>query len=80
MDIVIYSKAGCEESEVMRDYLQNLGLHPRLRPVDGADSAARQEWEDFDGQVTPLTVIDQRQIIRGFDRTRVDQMIGLVGC
>ena len=80
MDIVIYSKAGCEESEVMRAYLQGMGLNPRLRRVDEGDSAARQEWEDFDGQVTPLTVIDQRQIIRGFDRTRVDQLIGWVGC
>ena len=80
MDIVIYSKAGCQESEVMRDYLQNLGLSPQLRNIDEGDTAARREWEDFDGQVTPLTVIDQRQIIRGFDRTRVDQLIGWVGC
>ena len=80
MDIVIYSKQGCQESEVMRDYLQNLGLRPELRQVDGGDAAARREWEDFDGQVTPLMVIDHRQIVRGFDRTRVDQLIGWVGC
>ena len=64
----------------MRDYLENLGLSPKLRNIDEGDTAARREWEDFDGQVTPLTVIDQRQIIRGFDRTRVDQLLGWVGC
>lgn len=64
----------------MRDYLLNLGISPELRRVDDGDTAARREWEGYDGQVTPLMVIDQRQIVRGFDRTRVDQLIGWVGC
>ena len=79
MDFVIYATQGCADSEVMRDYLKSLGLDATMRRVDG-DAAARQEWEDLDGQVTPLTVIDHRQIVRGFDRARVDQLIGWIGC
>jgi hypothetical protein len=30
--------------------------------------------------VTPLLVIDQRQIVRGLDRARVDQLVGWIGC
>jgi hypothetical protein len=79
MDAVIYTRDGCEESVVMRDYLRGLGIESRMRAVDG-DAVARREWEDLDGQVTPLLVIDQRQIVRGLDRARVDQLVGWIGC
>lgn len=79
MDAVIYTREGCQESEVMRDYLKSLGIDCRMKPVDG-DAGARREWEDLDGQVTPLLVIDQRRIVRGFDRARVDQLVGWIGC
>jgi glutaredoxin len=79
MDVVIYCRNGCQESEVMREYLKSLGLDYRLKSVDG-DDGARREWEDLDGQVTPLLLIDQRQIVRGMDRARIDQLIGWIGC
>lgn len=79
MDAVIYTRDGCLESEVMREYLHSLGIQSRVRAVDG-DATARREWEDLDGQVTPLLVIDQRQIVRGLDRARVDQLVGWIGC
>jgi hypothetical protein len=50
-----------------------------MRPVDG-DPRALQEWDDLDGQVTPLLVLDQHRIVRGFNRARVDQLVGLIGC
>ncbi len=79
VDAVIYSKTGCQESEVMREYLNAHGIDCRLRPVDG-DRGARQEWEDLDGQVTPLLVLDHRGIVRGLDTARIDQLIGFIGC
>lgn len=80
MDIVIYSREGEAESEVMRDYLAGLGFDAKVRHVNNGDPRATREWEDLDGEVTPLTVIDRRQVVRGFDRTRVDQLIGWIGC
>jgi hypothetical protein len=79
MGAVIYCRTGDQESQVMRDYLDGLGIDCRMRPVDG-DASAMQEWEDLDGQVTPLLVLDQRRIVRGFNRARVDQLVGLIGC
>ena len=79
MDIVLYSKRDCEESLVIREYLQSLGIGYRLRTLD-RDAGARREWEDLDGEVTPLVVIDQRQIVRGLDRSRLDQLLGCIGC
>ncbi len=79
MDVVIYSKRGCTESAVMRDYLARMGVSFRELAVDG-DANARAEWEDYDGQVTPLIVIDHKRIVRGLDRARLDQVLGFIGC
>ena len=78
MDAVIYCRSGDEESQVMREYLSGLGIDCRMRPVDG-DAVAMQEWEDLDGQVTPLLVLDHKRIVRGFNRARVDQLVGWIG-
>ncbi len=79
MDVVIYSRRDCVESAVMRDYLARTGVDFRELAVD-RDATARREWEDLDGQVTPLLVIDQRRIVRGLDQARLDQLFGLIGC
>ena len=76
---MIYCRDGEAESQVMREYLRGLGIDCRMRAVDG-DVTAMQEWEDLDGQVTPLLVLDQRRIVRGFNRARVDQLVGFIGC
>jgi len=80
MDAIIYTRTGDRDSEVMRDYLGALNIGCRVRHIDNGDAGARREWEDLDGQVTPLLVLDQRRIVRGFDRTRVDQLVGWIGC
>ena len=79
MDVVIYSRRDCLETAVMRGYLTRMGVDFRELAVDG-DAGARLAWEDLDGQVTPLLVIDQRRIVRGLDLTRLDQIFGFIGC
>ena len=79
MDVVIYSRRDCTESAVMRDYLGRLGVDFRELAVD-RDAGARREWEDLDGQVTPVVTFDSTRIVRGLDRTRLDSFIGFVGC
>jgi glutaredoxin len=79
MDVVIYSRRDCVESAVMRDYLARMGVDFRELAVDG-DATARREWEDLDGQITPILVIDQRRIVRGLDQARLDQLFGFIGC
>jgi glutaredoxin len=79
VDVVIYSRADCLDTPVMRDYLTRLGVDFRELAVDG-DAGARREWEDLDGQVTPLLVVDQRRIVRGLDQARLDQIFGFIGC
>lgn len=80
MDAILYWRSGDADSQLMKDYLRDIGIQPLMRQVDNGDSRAVQEWEDLDGQVTPVLVLDRRRIVRGFDRTRVDQLVGMIGC
>jgi glutaredoxin len=79
MDVVLYGKSDCPESETLRRYLDSCGVVYRMKVID-ADGAARQEWEDLDGEASPLIAIDSRRFIRGLDRTRLDQALGFIGC
>ena len=79
MDVVVYCREDCQESRVMRDYLDSLGLDYRLKTVLNGDPRATQEWEDLDGEITPLVIIDGSRIVRGLDRARLDQHLGLIG-
>ncbi|MGH7775962.1 MAG: glutaredoxin family protein [Candidatus Dormibacterales bacterium] len=79
MDVVLYAKGNCADSATAGRCLDALGVEFRLKRVDG-DERARREWEDLDGQVTPIVVIDQRQIVRGLDQARLEQLIGWIGC
>ena len=80
MDAIIYCRTDCHDTEVMGDYLRTIGVGYRVRHIDNGDPSARREWEELDGQVTPLVVLDHRRIVRGLDRTRVDQLTGGIGC
>jgi hypothetical protein len=80
MDAIIYCRTGDTDSEVMRDYLRDLSVGCRVRHIDDGDPGARREWEDLDGEVTPVITIDRTQIVRGLDRTRLENFIGWVGC
>jgi hypothetical protein len=80
MDAIIYGRTDCQDTEVMRDYLRSIGIGCRVRHIDNGDPGARREWEHLDGQVTPLLVLDPSRIVRGLDRTRVDQLTGSIGC
>ena len=80
MDVVIYCRDDCADSAVLRDYLDRMGVDYKVRTVLNGDAGATREWEDLDGDVTPLVVIDHRQIVRGLDRARLDQHLGWIGC
>ncbi len=80
MDAIIYCRASDPDSQVMHDYLEGLGIGCRMRQIDNGDPAARREWEDLDGEVTPLLIIDSERIVRGLDRSWVDQLVGWIGC
>jgi len=63
----------------MADLLDELGVRFEFRSVS-SDSAARREWEQLDGDGVPLLRLGNHSIVRGFDRIKVQQLFGWVGC
>jgi glutaredoxin len=79
MQVLLYGCDGDPDSEAMKSFLKSRGIGYELRCIDDG-GPARQEWEDLDGQVTPVVVIDRSRIVRGMDAIRLDQFMGSVGC
>ena len=78
-DAVLYGADESLDSRAMVDLLNELGVRFEFRSVN-RDSAARREWEQLDGDLVPLLRLGNNSIIRGFDRIKVQQLFGWVGC
>ena len=78
-DAVLYGADESQDSRAMADLLNELGVRFEFRSVS-RDSAARREWEQLDGDRVPLLRLGNHSIVRGFDRIKVQQLFGWVGC
>ena len=78
-DAVLYGADESQDSRAMAELLDELGVRFEFRSVSRS-SAARYEWEQLDGDDLPLLRLGNNSIIRGFDRIKVQQLFGWVGC
>jgi len=78
-DAVLYGSDESQDSRAMANLLNELGVRFEFRSVS-RDSAARREWEQLDGDLVPLLRLGNNSIVRGFDRIKVQQLFGWVGC
>jgi len=78
-DAVLYGSDESQDSRAMADLLNELGVRFEFRSVS-RDLAARREWEQLDGDLVPLLRLGNNSIVRGFDRIKVQQLFGWVGC
>jgi hypothetical protein len=76
---VMYGSKASSESNAMADLLHELGVEFEFRAVD-RDPAANREWEQLDGDSLPMLRFGNNAIIRGFDRIKIQQLFGWVGC
>ena len=78
-EAVLYGSDESGESTAMVDLLNELGVQFTYRRVN-RDPSAMREWEQLDGERVPLLRVGKNSIVRGFDRIKVQQLIGWVGC
>ena len=78
-DAVLYGSDDSGESTAMVHLLNELGVEFEYRAVN-RDPDAMREWERLDGERVPLLRMGKNSILRGFDRIKVQQMFGWVGC
>ena len=76
---VLYGDDGSHESAAMADLLNMLGVEFEYRAVNRDDAAAR-EWEQLDGDRLPVLRFGNNTFVRGFDRIKIQQLFGWVGC
>jgi glutaredoxin-related protein len=78
-EAVLYGSDESSESNAMVKLLNELGVQFEYRSVT-SDPAAMREFEQLDGERVPLLRMGKNSIVRGFDRIKVQQLIGWVGC
>jgi len=78
-EAVLYGSDESGESTAMVELLNELGVQFTYRRVN-RDPSAMREWEELDGEQVPLLRMGKNSIVRGFDRIKVQQLIGWVGC
>jgi hypothetical protein len=78
-EAVLYGSDESRDSTAMVDLLNELGVAFEYRSVN-RDPIAMREWEQLDGERVPLLRMGHNSIVRGFDRIKVQQLFGWVGC
>ncbi|MGH7761349.1 MAG: glutaredoxin domain-containing protein [Candidatus Dormibacteraceae bacterium] len=78
-DAVLYGSDESRDSTAMIELLNELGVAFEYRSVN-RDPVARREFEQLDGEQVPLLRMGHHSIVRGFDRIKVQQLFGWVGC
>jgi glutaredoxin len=76
---VMYGSDDSSESTAMAELLNELGVQFEYRAVNRDDAAAR-EWEQLDGDQLPMLRLGNNAFVRGFDRIKIQQLFGWVGC
>jgi glutaredoxin len=76
---VVYGSDDERECSAMVELLNELGVNFEYRAVDH-DPKATREWEQLDGERLPMLRFGNHAIIRGFDRIKIQQLFGWVGC
>ena len=76
---VLYGSDSEGECTAMIELLDALGVSFEYRAVD-RDPIASKEWEQLDGERLPMLRFGNHAIVRGFDRIKVQQLFGWVGC
>ena len=78
-EAVLYGSDESRDSTAMVELLNELGVAFEYRSVN-RDPIAMREWEQLDGESVPLLRMGHHSILRGFDRIKVQQLFGWVGC
>lgn len=78
-EAVLYGSDDSGECQAMAELLNELGVQYEFRAVD-RDPVAMREWEQLDGDRVPVLRLGNNSFVRGFDRIKVQQLFGWVGC
>ena len=76
MDIKIYSTPTCPYCKMAKQYISSKGVSYQDFDVSG-DAEAREEMVKISGQMGVPVIIIDGEIIIGFDRSRIDELLNI---
>lgn len=74
--VVVFTQPGCTACHEEVEYLSGRGVDVIVRDIT-ADPAAISDLIALGSHVTPTTLIDDEEVVIGFDRARLDRLLGL---
>lgn len=78
--ITIYSTATCGFCKMLKSYLNEKGISYDVKMADEDQSIARELYEKSGQLGVPFTIVEKdgkEEKILGFDRPRIDAVLGL---
>jgi glutaredoxin len=79
MEVIVYTRPGCENSRRIKEILSDRGVEFQEHScADGKTDGAEAHQHDFNPEDVPVTVIDGVQIA-GLQRAEIEQAIGWIG-
>lgn len=74
--VTLFVQPGCAACHAQATYLRRRGVPFTTRDV-WEDRQALIDLLDLGSSLTPTTLIDDEEVVIGFDRARIDRLLGL---
>lgn len=76
MEVKVYSTPTCPYCKMAKEYLDSKGIAYQNFDVS-SDEAAREEMVKISGQMGVPVIVAGKEIIVGFDKNRVNALLGI---
>lgn len=75
--VKVYSFEACPWCNKVKKYLQSKNIEYEVRDIE-LDEEAAKECEKISGDLTvPVTTVDGKNFVLGFDKPKLDAMLGI---
>ena len=75
--VKVYSFEGCPWCVKVKRYLESRGVEYEVRDVELSEEAAAELEKISGGDMVPVTTVDGVNYVLGFDKKKIDELLGL---
>ena len=75
--VKVYSFEACPYCQKLKRYLDSRGVEYEVRDVELSEEAAVELEKISGGDMVPVTTIDGKNFVLGFDKRKIDELLGL---
>ena len=75
--VKVYSFESCPWCSKVKKYLQSKGVEYEVRDIELSQEAAEECQKISGDTMVPVTTVDSKEYVVGFDKAKIDKMLGL---